>query len=185
MSEPDSSVTKFKTSMVLQDLRPSLMILSLTPKIQVQTFWVQVVPVDGLQNSLKSVQDSNHFQNTHHIIWRLVSHTVCIEFKLIPSCWLHYLPYNLEKKVVYTHGQHTTGVRLGLGLGTGIEFRLDRISVRVSWRRGVVVSVVRRMYEVTLRRTRLVLGWVTVFGRAYHHGRNQPTRLTQPCIPPG
>jgi len=38
------------------------------------------------------------------------------------------------------------------------------------WRRGVVASVVRRMNEVTLRRARLVLGWVTVFGRVYHHG---------------
>ena len=28
------------------------------------------------------------------------------------------------------------------------------------WRRGLVVSVVRRMTEVTLRRARLVLGWV-------------------------
>jgi len=37
-------------------------------------------------------------------------------------------------------------------------------------RRGVVVSVVRRVNEVTLRRARLVLGWVTVFGRVYHHG---------------
>ena len=37
------------------------------------------------------------------------------------------------------------------------------------WRRGVVASVVRRMNEVTLRRARLVLGWVTVFGRVYHH----------------
>ena len=36
--------------------------------------------------------------------------------------------------------------------------------------RGVVVSVVRRMNKVTLRRARLVLGWVTVFGRVYHHG---------------
>jgi len=36
---------------------------------------------------------------------------------------------------------------------------------------GVVVSVVRRMNEVTLRRTRLVLGWVTVFGWVYHHGK--------------
>ena len=33
------------------------------------------------------------------------------------------------------------------------------------WRSGVVASVVRRMNEVTLRRARLVLGWVTVFGR--------------------
>ena len=37
-------------------------------------------------------------------------------------------------------------------------------------RRGVVVSVVRRMNEVTLRRARLELGWVTVFGQVYHHG---------------
>jgi len=33
------------------------------------------------------------------------------------------------------------------------------------WCSGVVASVVRRMNEVTLRRARLVLGWVTVFGR--------------------
>jgi len=39
-----------------------------------------------------------------------------------------------------------------------------------SWRRGVVVSVVRRMNEVTLRRARLILGWVTVFGPVYHYG---------------
>ena len=31
--------------------------------------------------------------------------------------------------------------------------------------RGVVVSVVRRISEVTLPRAQLVLGWVTVFGR--------------------
>ena len=40
----------------------------------------------------------------------------------------------------------------------------------IGWRRGVVASVVRRMNEVTIRRARLVLGWVTVFGRVYHHG---------------
>ena len=40
----------------------------------------------------------------------------------------------------------------------------------IGWRRGVVHSVVRRMNEVTLRRAPLVLGWVTVFGRVYHHG---------------
>jgi len=37
------------------------------------------------------------------------------------------------------------------------------------WRFGVVASVVRRMNEVTVHRARLVLGWVTVFGRVYHH----------------
>jgi len=40
----------------------------------------------------------------------------------------------------------------------------------LSWRPGVVACVVRRMNEVTLRRAQLVLGWVTVFGRVYHHG---------------
>jgi len=35
---------------------------------------------------------------------------------------------------------------------------------------GVLVNVVRRTNEVALRRARLVLGWVTVFGRVYHHG---------------
>jgi len=39
-----------------------------------------------------------------------------------------------------------------------------------SWWRGVVVSGVRRMNEVNARRARLVLGWVTVFGRVYHLG---------------
>jgi len=38
------------------------------------------------------------------------------------------------------------------------------------WRHGVVVSVVSRMNEVTLRRAWLVLGWVTVCGREYHLG---------------
>jgi len=42
------------------------------------------------------------------------------------------------------------------------------------------------MNEVNARRARLQLGWVTVFGRVYHLGLcNQPTRSTQPCIPPG
>jgi len=38
----------------------------------------------------------------------------------------------------------------------------------VGWRRGVVVSGVRRMNEVNARRARLVPGRVTVFGRVYH-----------------
>ena len=37
------------------------------------------------------------------------------------------------------------------------------------WRR-VVVSGVGRMDKVNPRRARLVLGWVTVFGRIYHLG---------------
>jgi len=42
-----------------------------------------------------------------------------------------------------------------------------------SWRRGAVVSGVRRMNEVNARRARLVPGWVTVFGRVYHLGMLQ------------
>ena len=38
------------------------------------------------------------------------------------------------------------------------------------WRRGVVVSGVRRMNEVNARRAWLLPGWVTVFGRVYHLG---------------
>ena len=40
------------------------------------------------------------------------------------------------------------------------------------WRRGVVVSGVRRMNAVNARRARLERGWVTVFGRVglYHIG---------------
>jgi len=45
------------------------------------------------------------------------------------------------------------------------------MKVRITgWRRGVVVSGVRRMNEVNARRVRLALGWVTVFRRVYHLG---------------
>ena len=47
----------------------------------------------------------------------------------------------------------------------------DRVTHSITgWRRGVVVSGVRRMNEVNARRARLVPGWVTVFGRVYHIG---------------
>jgi len=36
---------------------------------------------------------------------------------------------------------------------------------KAGWRLGVVASLVRRMNEVTIHWARLVLGWVTVFGR--------------------
>jgi len=38
------------------------------------------------------------------------------------------------------------------------------------WRRGVVVSGVRRMNEVNACQARLVPGWVTVFGRVNNLG---------------
>jgi len=43
-------------------------------------------------------------------------------------------------------------------------------SVLLSWRRGGVVSSVRRMNQVNPRRARLVLGWVTIFWRVFHLG---------------
>ena len=46
----------------------------------------------------------------------------------------------------------------------------SRLTSTLSWRRGVVVSGVRRMNEVNPRRARLVLACVTVFGRVYHLG---------------
>jgi len=45
-----------------------------------------------------------------------------------------------------------------------------KLYLTVGWRRGVVVSGVRRMNEVNARRARLLPGWVTVFGRIYHLG---------------
>ena len=47
------------------------------------------------------------------------------------------------------------------------------ICLPFGWRRGVVVSGVRRMNEVNARRARLLPGWVTVFGRIYHLGVQQ------------
>jgi len=40
----------------------------------------------------------------------------------------------------------------------------------LGWRRGVVVSGVRRINAVNARRARLLPGWVTVFGRVYRLG---------------
>ena len=53
---------------------------------------------------------------------------------------------------------------------TIIEFGVLTCTSVSGWRRGVVVSGVRRMSEVTLPRARLVLGRVTVFGRVCHLG---------------
>ena len=50
------------------------------------------------------------------------------------------------------------------------DSELGRLVLEHGWRRGAVVSGVRRMNEVNARRARLVLGWVTVFGRVYHLG---------------
>jgi len=55
------------------------------------------------------------------------------------------------------------------------------------WRFGAVGSDIGRINEVTLRRARLVLGWVTVWGSTPRAGNlsqsNQPPRSTQPGHP--
>ena len=51
------------------------------------------------------------------------------------------------------------------------------------WWRGTVVSVVRRMNEVNPRWARLVLGWMTVFGRTYHLGM-QPANQVNSALHP-
>jgi len=57
----------------------------------------------------------------------------------------------------------------------GAKFSVQGVGMPLcfGWRRGVVVSGVRRMNEVNARRARLVPGWVTVFGRVYHLGVKQ------------
>jgi len=61
------------------------------------------------------------------------------------------------------------GMRHGTQHTTRVRGPCSRVLVHTGWWRGVVASVVRRMNKVTLRRPRLVLGWVTVFGRVYYH----------------
>ena len=63
----------------------------------------------------------------------------------------------VSQPIALLSGRMITGQTGGL-LGVG------------AWRRGVVVSSVRRMNEVNARRVRLLLGWVTVFGRLCHLG---------------
>ena len=69
----------------------------------------------------------------------------CVRWDLAPSPKRGQSPLQFSAHVYC--GQTATWIKMPLG-----------------WWRGVVVSVVRRMNEVTLPRARLVLGWVTVFG---------------------
>jgi len=64
--------------------------------------------------------------------------------------------------LIYTHYQYAQQWKL---LSTN-----NKQPIYSHWRLGVVASVVRRMNKVTVHWARLVLGWVTVFGRVYHHG---------------
>jgi len=53
-----------------------------------------------------------------------------------------------------------------------VPFQHDGLGppVSICWRRGIVVSDIRRMNEVNSRQARLLLGCVTVFGWVYHLG---------------
>ena len=77
----------------------------------------------------------------------------------------------------YANNLHLAADGCGLGFGKVELFSccLCHIcslisTLTIGWRRGVVVSGVRRMNEVNARRAWLVPGWVTVFGRVYHLG---------------
>jgi len=62
------------------------------------------------------------------------------------------------------------GEREGGSLSFALGRKERKVGAYVDWRRGVVVSGVRRLNEVNAHRARLVPGWVTVFGRVYHLG---------------
>jgi len=61
-------------------------------------------------------------------------------------------------------------IQIAVATLSGNSLRQTVHTHRASWRRGVVVSGVRRTNEVNARRARLLLGWVTVSGRVYHLG---------------
>jgi len=63
-----------------------------------------------------------------------------------------------------------SAVTICKSLSADCSYQESGIYVEFRWRRGVVVSGVRRMNEVNAHRTRLVLEWMTVFGQVYHLG---------------
>jgi len=83
--------------------------------------------------------------------------------KVTVEAWLVYF---LQTQCITLLGKLHAGSR---NRWSAYGFQAVTIPV-LRWRRGVVVSGVRRMNEVNARRARLVPGWVTVFGRVYHLG---------------
>ena len=76
-----------------------------------------------------------------------------------------------SKVVVRTYGHTIDTQDRSITLPGPIKHELVSTAViLIGWRRGVVVSGVRRMNEANARRARLVPGWVTVFGWVYHLG---------------
>ena len=118
--------------------------------------------------------------------WSHIMLTHISPHSIEPQCCFHF-SYCLSERVfsVVLYCQQTILICLWI-LYAFIEANKSHTHT-YGWRRGVVVSGVRRMNEVNARRARLVPGWVTVFGRVGYTISvcNKPTRSTQPCIPPG
>jgi len=100
---------------------------------------------------------------------------------LPPGLWLTSLAGWLSRTEI-SSGTLRSVIEYGLPLFTTrltcAPYNGRATSEHSSWACGAQVSVVRRLNEVTLRRARLVLGWVTVIGHIYHPRGvcNQPTR---------
>jgi len=73
---------------------------------------------------------------------------------------------NVFKATIENKTTETTQLKK-LTTGNNV-FIVVKCQMLAAWCSGY--SVVRRMNEVTVHWARLVLGWVTVFGRVYHHG---------------
>ena len=89
----------------------------------------------------------------------------------------HYIDHDHDKNK--RTDRRTEAITLPPSLMRPVTRRIRSLAI---WCSGGVVGPIN---EVALHRTRLVLGWVTVFGRAIHLGVEPATRSTQPCIPPG
>jgi len=77
---------------------------------------------------------------------------------------------NANVKVPTANDDTSSSVPSCMSLSAIIWLLLFACTDVIGWRSGVMASVVRRMNEVTIHWARLVLGWVTIFGRVYHHG---------------
>ena len=129
-----------------------------------------------------------------HGFWRGVVVTVTAVFilrpllgdrghitKQSPVCILVFIGW-LEKKCFQLATKST---------GRSQQLQLCRQPVPCSWsddRESPVVDLSTHCLarnKTALRRARLGLGWVTIFGWCTISVCNQPTRSTQPCITPG
>ena len=83
-----------------------------------------------------------------------------LDSNFVSGCSPHVANTRIESAVLPTRRYASTVLAMALSVCLSVS--------QSHWRRGVVVSGVRRMNEVNARRAGLVMGWVTVFGRVYH-----------------